>query len=72
MLFLPRHMKRGMTREQANEIIEKSKGEPPLDLEKGDIKAMIMAAIIVFAPVVLIFGGSLWFVYWFIFNVWAR
>ncbi|MCL2363904.1 MAG: hypothetical protein FWC71_04490 [Defluviitaleaceae bacterium] len=59
MFLLPRNMKKRMTREEANEIIERSKEEEPLELEKGDLKAIILAAIIVFVPFVLILAGAL-------------
>jgi len=61
-----------MTREDANNIIEKAKTEEPLELEKGDLKAMFLAAIIVFLPFILIFAGALGLLYWFIFNIWGR
>jgi len=71
-MFLSRKMKRNqMTREKANAILERTKTEAPLELEKNDLKAMILAAIIVFTPFVLIFAGALYFVWWFIFNVWG-
>ena len=60
-----------MTRAEANDIIEKAKTEAPLELEKGDLLAMIIAAFVVFAPVLLAIIGSLVGVWWFIFYVWA-
>jgi len=60
-----------MTREEADAIIEKSKSEPPLELEKNDLKAMIMAAFIVFIPFILALTVPLYLLYWFIFNVWG-
>ena len=36
---------------------ERLKSEPPIELEKGDLKAMIIAGFIVFGPFVLIVGG---------------
>ena len=71
-MLLSKKLKRRMTSEEADAIIERSKTEPPLELEKGDIPAMILAGIIVFFPVVLAIGGTLAFLYWFIFNVWVR
>ncbi|MCL2603182.1 MAG: hypothetical protein FWD90_01730 [Defluviitaleaceae bacterium] len=70
-MFLSKKFKRGMTREQADAIIEKSRTEEPLELEKGDLPAMIIAAFVVFFPFVLVFCGILGFIYWFIFHVWA-
>jgi len=71
-MFLSRKMKRPkMTNEEMNAILEKAKTEPPLELEKGDLKAMIIAAFIVFFPFILVFAGTLIFLYWFIFNVWG-
>ena len=70
-MFLSKIWKRNkMTRAKANAIIEKSRDEAPLELEKNDIKAMIIAGLIVFVPFVLVLTGALYFVYWFIFNVW--
>jgi len=72
-MFLPRRMKRPkMTREEIDAIMEKTKTEEPLELEKGDKPAMLLAALIVFLPFLLAIIGPLIFVYWFIFNVWAR
>ena len=72
-MFLPKKYKRPrMTRAEADAIIERSKTEEPLDLEKGDLKAMILAAFIVFLPFVLGISGAFAFLYWFIFNVWGR
>ena len=72
MLMSKMMKKNRMTRERADEIIEKSKSEPPLELEKGDLPAILLAAFITFTPFILVLGGAMWFVYWFIFNVWAR
>jgi len=67
-MFLPKKMKRPrMTSEEAAQIMEKAKTEAPLELEKGDIKAMIIAATIVFMPFILVFCGVLYLLYWFIF-----
>jgi hypothetical protein len=71
-MFLFKNRKRPrMTVEEADAIIAKSRDEAPLELEKNDIKAIIIAGLIVFVPFVLIFGGALYFVYWFIVNIWA-
>jgi len=59
MFLLPRNLKKRMTRKEADEIIERSKDEAPLELEKGDLKAIILAAIIVFVPFILILTGTL-------------
>jgi len=72
MFLSKKHKRPKMTREEADAIIERSKTEEPLELEKGDIKAMILAAFIVFLPFVLAFSGALGLLYWFIFHVWAR
>ena len=63
--------KRKMTREEMDAIVERSKAEKPLELEKGDRLAMVMAAFIVFVPVVLAIVGALVGVWWFIFYVWG-
>ena len=63
-MFLSRKLKKRFTREDADAIIERSKTEAPLELEKGDLPAMLIAAFMVFAPFVLAFGGVfvlLWF-----------
>ena len=64
------HKRRKMTREEADAIIERSKTEEPLELEKGDRLAMFIAAVIVFAPVVLAIVGVLALSWWIIFHVW--
>jgi hypothetical protein len=71
-MFLRKNQKRTMTRKEADAIIERSKTEEPLEMEKGDLKAIMIAAFMVFAPFVIAFGGALWLLYLFIFNVWAR
>jgi dihydroxyacid dehydratase/phosphogluconate dehydratase len=71
-MFLSKKLKRPrMTREEADAIIERAKTEAPLELEKGDIPAMMLAAVIVFLPFILVLGGSMVFLWWFIFHVWA-
>jgi len=61
-----------MTREEADAIIEKAKTEAPIELEKGDLPAMFFAALIVFVPFILLLGGAMIFLWWFIFYVWGR
>ena len=70
-MFLPKSKKRGMTKAQANAIIERSKTEAPLELEKGDMPAIILAAFAVFGPFVLGFGGALFLMYLFITALWG-
>jgi membrane protein insertase Oxa1/YidC/SpoIIIJ len=70
-MLLPRKMKRKMTSEDADAILERAKTEEPLEIEKNDIKAMILAGIIVFVPFLLAFSGVIVFLYWFITRVWA-
>jgi len=71
-MLLSRKMKRTrMTLKEADAIIEKSKTEQPLELEKGDVKAIILAGVVVFVPFLMIVAGSLGFLYWFIFFVWG-
>ena len=67
-----RGFRKRMTHEAADAIMEKAKTEKPLELERGDLGAMILAAIIVYVPFLLLFGGALGFVWWFIFYVWGR
>ena len=47
-----------------NKILERTKEEPALELEKGDLKAIIIAAFLVLFPVLLVFVGALFFVFW--------
>jgi len=61
-----------MTLEEANAIMEKAKTEEPLELEKGDLKAMILAAFIVFMPFVLLIGGGIGLLWWVFFHVLGR
>jgi len=70
-MFLRKDQKKRMTREQANEILERAKTEEPLDLEKGDMMAIILAALKVFVPFILLFAGAILFVWWLIVFVWA-
>jgi len=48
-----------------NRVLEKTKQEPELELEKGDLTAIIIAACIVILPVLLSFVGVVLLVYWF-------
>jgi len=69
MFLSKKHKRPKMTREEADAIIEKSRSEEPLELEKGDMPAIIIAVTKVFLPFVLAMGGSLFFVWWLIFHV---
>jgi len=65
-MFLGKLKRRKMTREEADAIIERSKSEAPLELEKGDLKAMILAALIVFVPFIMAFVvvfGLFWWLF---------
>ena len=46
-------------------IEERAKKEEKLELERGDIPAMLIAAFAVFTPYLLFLLGSLIFIYWF-------
>jgi len=70
-MFLGKLKRPRMTREEADAIIERSKSEPPLDLERGDLTAMILAAIIVFLPFILFISGAMGLLWWLIFRVWG-
>jgi len=70
-MFLGKLKRSKMTRDEADAIFEKAKTEEPLELEKNDLKAMIIAAIIVFVPFILLFSGVLFFAWWFFFRVWG-
>ena len=71
-MFLSKKLKRKrMTFEEANAIIERSKTEEPLELEKGDKLAMFFAGLIVFVPFILLFIGVFVGLYFFIFRIWG-
>lgn len=69
-MFLGKRKER-FTREDADAILERAKTEAPLDLEKGDIPAMFIAAVRVFLPFVLAICGTLLLVWFFIFYIWG-
>ena len=71
-MFLGKHKRRKMTREEADAIIERAKTEAPLELEKGDLLAMFLAALVVFVPVLLALAGAFAFLWWFIFFIWGN
>jgi len=71
-MFWGKDKRRKMSRAEMDAIIEKSKTEKSLELEKGDKLAMVMAAFIVFVPVVIALVGVLGLAWWFIFYVWGR
>jgi len=56
------------SRAKSEKIIEKTKTEAPLELEKGDLKAIIIAAFITLFPIVLVFAGILGLAYWLLFG----
>ena len=58
-----------MTREESKAILERAKSEEPLELEKGDLPAIILAALMVFLPFILIFSGAVLLVMWLFFNL---
>ena len=72
-MFLPKRFKRSpqVIRDEADAIIERAKTEPPLELEKGDLKAMFLAGLVVFVPFLLALIVPILLLYWFIFNVWG-
>lgn len=51
---------------QEEELLEEDRPER-LELEEGDGKAILIAALITFVPVVLLFLGALYFIIWLIF-----
>jgi hypothetical protein len=51
-------------RKKADEALKRAKGEPALELEKGDLKAIIIAAFITLAPIMLIFAGGIALAFW--------
>ena len=68
-MLLGKYKRKRMTLAEADAIIERSKTEPPLELEKGDLKAIFLAAIIVFVPFLLVFFGALVFLFWLFLRV---
>jgi len=70
-MFLGKLKRKRMTRQEADAIIARSKTEAPLELEKGDLLAMFLAALKVFLPFVAALSGVFIFVWWFIFYVWG-
>lgn len=54
----------GRKKLNVNKVIEQTKKEPELELEKGDITAIIIAAVITLLPILLVIVGGLLFVYW--------
>ena len=48
------------------EKTDKESRENPLELEKGDMKAIIIAAFVVYGPVVLAFCGIVGLIAWFL------
>ncbi|MCL2752917.1 MAG: hypothetical protein FWE44_02065 [Defluviitaleaceae bacterium] len=70
-MFLRKDQKKRMTRQEANEILERAKKEEPLELEKGDMTAIILAALKVFVPFILLFAGAMLLIWWLIMFVWA-
>ena len=55
---------RGRGLKNPKETMDRVKDEPPLELEKGDVWAIILAAIITFLPVLIIFIGWVLLIYW--------
>ena len=51
-------------RAEAEKTLNRVKNEDELDLEKGDLKAIIIAAFITFVPVLLVFIVPLLLLYW--------
>lgn len=60
--FITRHerIKKPMSREEARKRVEE------MELEKGDVPAMILAAFITFGPILLALMGIVIFVAWFL------
>lgn len=54
------------TRARIREIEERARHEESLELEKGDIPAMIIAALMVFIPFLIFFCGALLLLWWFV------
>ncbi|MCL2168851.1 MAG: hypothetical protein FWB74_02360 [Defluviitaleaceae bacterium] len=69
-MFVPKKRKKGLSREDQNAILERARTEEPLELEKGDMLAIILAAFKVFLPFVLGIAGFLILIAW-LFMLWA-
>lgn len=62
-MFLRKSQKR---RVDVEAVMNRTKTEKSLRLEKGDLPAIIIAAFAVFTPFLLVFTGALAFAYWLI------
>ena len=51
-------------RARLNKVLEETKTQAPLELEKNDLKAIIIAAFIVIFPILLVFVGVVALLYW--------
>jgi len=71
-MFLRKDQKKRMTRQEADAILERARHEEPLELEKGDMTAIILAAFKVFIPIILLFAGGMALLMWLILGVWAN
>jgi len=54
----------GRRKAKAEEIEKRVKNEKPLDLEKGDLKAIIIAAFITMLPILLGLIAVVLIIYW--------
>jgi len=57
-MFFPKKIKRVLDVKKAEESHMKE------ELEKGDVPAMLIAAFLVFTPVILLLIGIVWGLYW--------
>ena len=55
-MFLRKNQKRSL---DVDAVLKQARDEDSLELEKGDMKAMILAAFAVFMPFALLFVGGL-------------
>lgn len=51
-------------KKEADEILERTKTEDGLDLEKGDVLAIFIAAFITLMPILLVLFASVGLIYW--------
>ena len=51
-----------------DKILDDVKKQPELELEKNDLKAIIIAAFLVLLPILLIFIGVVLGIYWLFFG----
>lgn len=49
---------------RVRDTLERAQNEAPLELERGDLKAIIIAALLAFIPIIVGLGGMMFLLYW--------